>query len=62
MGHGYDQGCDCKDCRRVAAHIERLLAQSPPLTEEQRVKLAVLLEPLRVYWDGSRWVRAADRR
>ena len=32
---------------RLAEHIEKILAQAPPLTDEQRVRLAELLRPAR---------------
>jgi hypothetical protein len=33
---------------RLADYIERTLAKAPPLTSEQRAKLAELLRPVRV--------------
>jgi hypothetical protein len=30
-------------------HIEKLIAEAPPLTTEQRTKLAQLLEPVRIH-------------
>lgn len=33
---------------KVAAYIERVLAAAPPLSEEQRQRLAELLRPVRV--------------
>jgi len=33
---------------KLADHIERVLATAPPLTDEQRSKLAELLRPVRV--------------
>jgi hypothetical protein len=32
---------------RIAAHVKRALAEAPPLSDEQRAKLIVLLEPIR---------------
>ena len=33
--------------RRLAHHIEKTLAEAPPLTDEQRTRLAELLRPVR---------------
>jgi hypothetical protein len=33
--------------RRLAHHIEKILAEAPPLTDEQRNALAELLRPVR---------------
>lgn len=33
---------------RTAAYIEKVLAEAPPLTDEQRTKLAELLKPVRI--------------
>jgi hypothetical protein len=33
--------------RRLAHHIEKTLAEAPPLTDEQRTRLAELLRPAR---------------
>ncbi len=32
---------------RTAAYIEKMLAEAPPLTDEQRARLAELLRPVR---------------
>jgi hypothetical protein len=50
--HGADspQARDAKkklDTEKTAVYIERLLAAAPPLTNEQREKLAELLRPVR---------------
>jgi hypothetical protein len=42
--------------RAIEAHIERALAQAPPLTVEQRAQLAELLQPIRL----ARRQRALD--
>ena len=36
-----------KAAAKIAAYIERTLAAAPPLTDEQRVRLAELLRPAR---------------
>jgi len=33
---------------RIDAWVQRVVAEAPPLTQEQRAKLAVLLEPVRI--------------
>jgi hypothetical protein len=33
---------------RIDAWVQRIVAEAPPLTHEQRAKLAVLLEPVRI--------------
>jgi hypothetical protein len=35
-------------CDPIDAYVERVLAEAPPLTEQQRTKLAELLRPVRV--------------
>ena len=35
------------EASKLADHIERVLAEAPPLTDEQRSKLAELLRPVR---------------
>jgi hypothetical protein len=35
------------NAERTAEYIERVLAEAPPLTDEQRTKLAELLVPVR---------------
>jgi hypothetical protein len=37
----------------LAEHIERVLAKAPPLTAEQRTKLAELLKPVRIPAGGG---------
>ena len=37
----------------LAEHIERVLAKAPPLTAEQRTKLAELLKPVRIPAGGD---------
>jgi hypothetical protein len=37
----------------LAEHIEKVLAKAPPLTAEQRTRLAELLKPVRVRADGE---------
>lgn len=32
----------------IAAYVEKTLAQAPPLTDEQRARLAELLRPVRI--------------
>lgn len=55
----YRPGDDHSDIRRdlneakAAAYIKRLLEAAPPLTEEQRTRLAELLKPVRVNGGGS---------
>lgn len=44
---------------RTAAYIERVLAEAPPLTDEQRIRLAELLRPARQ--SGDRRTVVADR-
>ena len=43
-----------RDAARIADYIEKTLAAAPPLTDDQRTRLAELLRPARV-------PRAADR-
>jgi hypothetical protein len=38
---------------KIADHIKRVLAQAPPLTDEQRAKLAELLRPVRTRNGGD---------
>jgi hypothetical protein len=38
---------------RIADYIERTLAKFPPLTQEQRVRLAELLAPVRITPNGG---------
>jgi hypothetical protein len=33
---------------RIDAYVERVVAEAPPLTEDQRTKLAELLRPVRI--------------
>jgi hypothetical protein len=35
------------DQSKIADYIERMLAEAPPLTDEQRTRLAELLRPVR---------------
>lgn len=39
---------------RIADYIEKTLAKFPPLTEEQRVRLAELLKPVRINGNDDR--------
>ena len=48
MAHVFDRDCDCGQCRRVSDYIAEVLAEAPPLTQEQRAKLATLLKPVRI--------------
>ena len=46
-----DGDCSCARCETQRVHLERwlesILAKAPPLTDEQRVRLAELLRPVR---------------
>jgi hypothetical protein len=52
-------GADVTDLRaqlkaeRTAEYIDKILADWPPLTDEQRTKLAELLKPVRVSAGGG---------
>jgi len=48
MAHVFDRNCDCGQCRRVSDYIAQVVAEAPPLTQEQRAKLATLLKPVRI--------------
>ena len=39
--------------KKIAAYVEKVLAQAPPLTDEQRTKLADLLRPVRQGGDAA---------
>ena len=43
----HESGCGCDQCRRVSDYIQRLVDEAPPLTPDQRTKLAELLAPVR---------------
>ncbi|HME79873.1 MAG TPA: hypothetical protein VKI00_30695 [Mycobacterium sp.] len=38
----------CAAYKKLEDHIKRVLAQAPPVTSEQRAKLAELLRPVRI--------------
>jgi hypothetical protein len=49
----YDENRRILIAERLAAHIEEVVTGWPPLTIEQRAKLAELLEPVRIVPGGS---------
>ncbi|WP_273733367.1 hypothetical protein [Mycolicibacterium septicum] len=57
--HHSDDPSKIDDARRdlaeakIADYVERVLAAAPPLTDEQRVRLAELLRPVRVPIKGG---------
>lgn len=44
---------------KIAAYVERVLGQAPPLTDAQRTRLAELLKPVRRPVDREAAVRSA---
>lgn len=48
MKHDKSRDCDCEGCRSYFAYIDKIVDEAPPLTAEQRAKLAELLEPVRI--------------
>jgi len=49
--HPYD--CDCAPCVAMEKYVAKIVAEAPPLTDEQRMKLATLLKPVRIRSAGS---------
>jgi hypothetical protein len=49
----YDEARRALRAQVIADHVEKLLADWPPLTDEQRSKLAELLRPVRVPGGGD---------
>lgn len=58
--HHSDDTAKIEDARRALAeakitdYVERVVAEAPPLTEEQRVRLAELLRPVRQHLRDAR--------
>jgi hypothetical protein len=47
---------ESRSADKVADHVKRALAEAPPLTNEQRTRLAELLRPVRCRPTKDGWV------
>lgn len=42
-GGVWSPGCSCPSCRRIDEHLDRLVAEAPPLSDAKADRLAALL-------------------